>query len=62
MNVSLLLRLQILLIYFKFSTGGNIYGKHNKNHPFITLENQQLYDGLIKKYIGTQISDATKAL
>lgn len=28
----------------------------------ITLENQQLYDGLIKKYIGTQISDATKAL
>ena len=27
----------------------------------ITLENQRLYDGLIKKYIGTQISNATKS-
>lgn len=27
----------------------------------ITLENQRLYDGLIKKYIGTQISNAKQS-
>lgn len=40
---------------------GYTSGRNSAILSNVTLENQRLYDGLIKKYIGTQISNATKS-